>query len=95
MYNALFDCGARSRLLFVNIVEEFLIYFFVFYLNRHKKKCVTIIVKNQKLKSPNNSYIRFVSILLNSIVVSILSIEGTDCRLVELGKVADKTAGKV
>lgn len=28
-------------------------------------------------------------------MVSIVSIEGTDCRLVELGKVADKTAGKV
>ncbi|XP_077973950.1 uncharacterized protein LOC120347780 isoform X2 [Styela clava] len=32
---------------------------------------------------------------MSGTVVSILSIEGTDCRLVELGKVADRTAGKV
>lgn len=35
------------------------------------------------------------SFLLYSVIVSILSIAGTDCRLVELGKVANKTAGKV
>ncbi|XP_076816463.1 uncharacterized protein LOC143462264 isoform X1 [Clavelina lepadiformis] len=29
------------------------------------------------------------------VIVSILSIAGTDCRLVQLGKIADKTAGKV
>ncbi|XP_041425557.1 circularly permutated Ras protein 1 isoform X2 [Xenopus laevis] len=33
--------------------------------------------------------------LQNSVVVSVLTIEGTDCRLSELGQLADKTGGKV
>ncbi|XP_078491585.1 circularly permutated Ras protein 1 [Ciona intestinalis] len=33
--------------------------------------------------------------LSNGVIVSMMSIVGTDCRLVELGKVASKTAGKV
>uniref|UniRef100_UPI00398F5C58 circularly permutated Ras protein 1-like n=1 Tax=Pristiophorus japonicus TaxID=55135 RepID=UPI00398F5C58 len=32
---------------------------------------------------------------LNGVIVSILTIEGTDCRLVELGKLADRTGGRV
>nr|CAB3262650.1 uncharacterized protein LOC100181368 [Phallusia mammillata] len=32
---------------------------------------------------------------MSGVIVSILSIAGTDCRLVELGKVAQKTSGKV
>lgn len=30
-----------------------------------------------------------------SVTVSVLSIEGTDCRLDELGRLADRTGGKV
>lgn len=30
-----------------------------------------------------------------SVMVSVLSIEGTDCRLDELGRLADRTGGKV
>lgn len=32
---------------------------------------------------------------LVSVTVSVLSIEGTDCRLDELGRLADRTGGKV
>lgn len=31
----------------------------------------------------------------DSVTVSVLSIEGTDCRLDELGRLADRTGGKV
>ena len=31
----------------------------------------------------------------SSVTVSVLSIEGTDCRLDELGRLADRTGGKV
>ncbi|XP_072128507.1 circularly permutated Ras protein 1 [Mobula birostris] len=32
---------------------------------------------------------------LNGVIVSVLTIEGTDCRLAELGKLADRTGGRV
>ncbi|XP_067849909.1 circularly permutated Ras protein 1 [Heptranchias perlo] len=32
---------------------------------------------------------------LNGVIVSILTIEGTDCRLAELGKLADQTGGRI
>ncbi|XP_078405191.1 circularly permutated Ras protein 1-like [Cetorhinus maximus] len=32
---------------------------------------------------------------LNGVIVSVLTIEGTDCRLAELGKLADQTGGRV
>ncbi|XP_069755243.1 circularly permutated Ras protein 1 isoform X2 [Narcine bancroftii] len=32
---------------------------------------------------------------LNGVIISVLTIEGTDCQLVELGKLADRTGGRV
>jgi hypothetical protein len=32
---------------------------------------------------------------MHSVTVSVVSIKGTDCRIVELGQVADKTGGQV
>lgn len=36
-----------------------------------------------------------ISFITLSVTVSVLSIEGTDCRLDELGRLADRTGGKV